>query len=105
MNDDAKKIAEEIIRQLGGQNKLHAMIGACEFMVCNDPSTLRFRFKGCRKCNVCTVMYDAGYDQYNVTFYKSSLNGSLYMVRGIDGVFAENLKQTFEQFTGMYLSL
>ena len=61
---------------------------------------LSFRFPMCKKANVCRIEYDEGMDLYNMTFSKMRK----YEVKEVETfpmLYAEDLKITFEGFTGL----
>ena len=105
MNEFQSKIA---LKQLTGRdnpmNTLKAMIGASGFSL--QGNAVLFMFKMFRKANVCRLELDEGADVYNLIFQK--LNKTTYNLDTIlrfDGLYADQLKETFETTTGLRLSL
>lgn len=98
-----------ILMQLGGASKLTAMLGVKNFLYDNSKNLLSFQFKGCKKANLFTVIYDSGKDLYIMKFEKIRINKNMkfntYEVNTFTDVFAEDMKPIFEDFTGLYLSL
>lgn len=97
-------IAETTLEQLGGANKLAAMIGASKFSH-NVEGALTFHFKGCKKANILKIELNR-MDLYNVTFYK--MNNRTYdtkEIKKITNLFAPDLKANIEEFTGLYLTI
>lgn len=94
-------IASTILAQLGGSGRLSAMIGARDFLDCGD--ALAFRFSARAKGGINRVKVRlAGDDTYTVTFYRGRL---AEQVAEIDGIYADGLRETIENRTGLVLSL
>lgn len=91
---------EVLIAQLGGIGRLRAMIGAYNFL--NIENGLSFKFKLCEKANYCVIKYNEGSDLYNMEFLKIRGN-KVESKKLYEGLYAEDLIQTFEMFTGLYL--
>jgi hypothetical protein len=101
-SQDAKEIAQTILSQMGGSNRLKAMIGAQHFSFCAD-GALQFKFKLCRKANYVKISLN-GKDLYDMKFVK--VRGTdLKEVKIINDIYNEDLKKIFEDFTGLYLTL
>jgi hypothetical protein len=96
--------ASTTLAQLGGSGRLSAMINAKHFMSSNDGQTLTFKFSGCRKANCVQITLNS-MDTYDVEFVKISRKLTCSTAAEYSGIYADNLKQTIEQFTGLYLSL
>jgi len=90
------EMKEEIVRQLGGFNRLRAMVGASVSALENG---IQMNFKGSKKANIVQIEYDGGRDAYNVKFFKGFKE-----VDDMRGVYAEDLIPIFEEMTGLYLS-
>jgi|TARA_Y100000817_G_scaffold312088_1_gene305340 hypothetical protein len=102
MKDFTKQ--EIIIEQLGGWNRLRAMVGAYAG-VCNDDGSFTFKFKGSRRCNAVNIFLN-GKDLYDVKFMKWSPSKLVYKPVSTDtDIYASMLRPLFEQSTGLYLSL
>lgn len=94
-----KKKAEEIIKQMGGINKLSAMTGANTFIALEDG--LSFKFKGCKQCNYVKITVN-GKDLYDLDFKNiKGMNVKDFKTEKDVGV--ENLKKTFTKTTGLDL--
>jgi hypothetical protein len=93
------EVAQEILKQLGGPRRLEAMIGAHSFGYEGD--ALIFKFKN-RKHNLIKISLN-GSDLYDVEI--GLTKGWDYKVKfEKGGVYADSLKSTIEQATGLYLS-
>ena len=84
-------------------NTLAAMIGAKNFVV--GSLGVSFRFKMCRKANGCRIELDEGLDLYNLVFLKCSPKRGYNEVKVINGVYCDQLKPIFEEFTGLRVTL
>lgn len=98
----AQEIAQTTLAQLGGTNRLAAMIGAYNFAF-DKGGEVSFRFKGCKDWNYIKITLNAD-DTYTVQFAK---------IRGVNVkwgearimVPVENLRTLIENETHLYLSL
>lgn len=109
---EALAIANTILDQMGGLNRLRAMVGADQALALE--SGVQFAFKGCRKANKCVVRLDPS-DTYTVEFWAcrpvkfnsrtGAMTGGAKKVSECSGVYADSLKRVFESETGLYLSL
>lgn len=101
----------EIIRTMINQfcvtlNRLSAMTGAKNFVYDNNKNALYFDFKLCKKANKCTLQYNEGMDLYTMTFNKyNSRTADFKEIKKYEGLFCDDLKRIFEEFTGLYISL
>lgn len=97
--------ASTLIKQLGGMGKLVAMVGAKEFTRTerNGHPALSFKFKGSTKANYVIIRLDPS-DTYTLQFGKI-VKYDLKPTGEFHGIYADQLKRTFEKFTGLYLSL
>jgi hypothetical protein len=91
---------QQTIKQLGGYGKLQSMISAKDFMKGDD--YLQFRFSGSRKMNTAKIELTAS-DEYKITFYK--ISGVNVDEIETASAFASNIKQVFENKTGLLLSI
>lgn len=98
---NGKEIAKTIIHQMGGFNRLVAMVGANYFMHGDD--FVQFRFEGSRKANLVEITLNS-LDLYDVTYYKAH-GINCREVASSEGLFWDMLKSDFEQTTGLHLSL
>ncbi len=95
------QIGLTIGNQLGGLGRLKMMIGAFNFVAHEDG--LSFKFKGCKHCNYCKVTLDPS-DTYSVEFGK--IRALKYTVKDtMSGIYNDMLMDTFEDYTGLYLTL
>jgi len=69
----------------------------------NGHPALSFKFKGSTKANYVNIALDPS-DTYTLQFGKI-VKYDLKPTGEIHGVYADQLKRTFEKFTGLYLSL
>lgn len=103
-NKELKAIADNTIRQLGGYGKLCSMIGAGNFSYSRDKS-VTFDFHMCRKANVISVRLNER-DLYDVTFRKRNRRTfETVDVKTCNDVYCDKLKETIEEYTGLFLSL
>jgi len=104
------KPADIILNQFGGSRRLKAMINGRDFFSENDGMTLRFKFSSCRDANVCKVTLDAD-DTYTFELIKiGRLSKKTYEVpvtefKSISGIYADQLRELFTAYTGLYLPL
>jgi hypothetical protein len=99
------QIAETTLQQLGGSGRLSAMIGASKFAHSKD-GALTFHFKGFKKANVIKIELDKANDVYVVSFYKyNQKTFDCPMVAQYTWVYADDLKNVIEIYTGLHLSL
>jgi len=110
---EEKEIATVILEQLGGSNRIGAMIGANGFICGSMPqgTYLQFQFKGNRKYNVIRIVlnyqdtYDVHFMKMKKANYELGTSFELKIVDSINGVYNDMLKETIERQIGMYLSL
>ena len=106
MSSSSKQVAQTIIEQLGGMGKLKAMLGAKFFSYHSDErGGLNFRFRGSRKANHIKITL-TGKDLYDVVFTKIMKKGlNIKKVKTFTDIYADQMKEILEEFTGLYLSL
>jgi hypothetical protein len=119
-NKERLEVANTIIRQMGGQGKLRAMIGAHSWQMGGDEhdrNFVSFRFKGSRSFNYCKVTLDYSNDLYIMSIGQIrnkreevapgiKISIPTYVERySCDGLFSSQLKPIFERETGLDLSL
>lgn len=99
----ARKLNEkDLFAQLGGQNKLIAMVGANNFARVSD-SEVSFRFKGSKIANWVKYTLTSA-DLYDVEYGK--IRGhSFKVVKTSKGLYNDMIKNDFEQTVKLYLSL
>jgi hypothetical protein len=97
-------VAQTILAQLGG-NRFIAMTGAKSFV--GGPTFLGFTIpRNSSPANRVTVTYQPGRDLYSMSFIKTSRGGlDSKEVQRFDGLYADQLRPTFTQVTGMETSL
>ncbi len=103
---DYKAIATEIYRQFGG-NKAKVMIGmynqAYDGSANNPNFSFRFKAKSNKGINYVKIELTV-MDDYIVTFGK--IRGTDYkVIETMEGIYADQLQEVFEDVTGLYLSL
>lgn len=94
-------IAETIIQQMGGFNRLRAMIGARDYIGLD--SGVKFRFSGNRKMNVAQIILN-GLDLYDLTIYKI-VAPDVETVYAASNLYAEDLGRVFTEATGLDLRI
>ena len=92
---------ETTIKHLGGLGSLKAMINAREFSTPSDG--LRFRYSGSRKANVVFIALEDD-DTYCITIGRAD-SGWWTLKERRDGIYAEQLRETFEDMTGLALTI
>lgn len=96
-------VTDTILKQMNtNPNKVYAMIGGqCLGM----ENGLQINFKGSKKANKVQIILEAN-DTYTMRFYKyNSRTFDCPVVGEFDFLYWDALKETFERFTGLYLSL
>lgn len=100
VNEDKTRIANEIIRQLGGMNRLNIMTGAYNFIAL--PNGVSFRIKN-QRANYIKITLSS-LDLYDLEVGR--IRGDKYtVVVKKEGLYNDMLKPAIENATGMYLSL
>lgn len=94
-------ITETIFQQFGA-NKAMVMIGG-RAMSEESRQTLHIQFKGSRNAKLLTIKLEAN-DTYTMKFFKVKKYIPV-VVKEIQGVYSDMLKDVFEDFTKLYLSL
>ena len=97
-----QEVANTILFQMGGRGKISAMTGA-EFSISSSDLGVSFRFKMFTKANHCKITLNWD-DTYTMTFTKIK-KFDFVTVKEISGLYHDMLKHTFEEFTGLRLSL
>jgi hypothetical protein len=102
-NFDAKTALDQLTQSNNGVGRLVAMTGAKDFV--KGSNFVQFGFKSCRKANKCSIELKAD-DTYTVRFYKYNRRTlDCPLVHEFEGAYCDMLKEIFESFTGLYLSL
>lgn len=87
-------------------NRLIAMIGAKNLAYDNKTNSFNFMFKMCKKSNMCKLSYNKGLDLYNMEFLKyNNRTCEVKEIKKYNGLYSDQLKSIFEDFTGLYISL
>ena len=95
MNQTASTILAQLSPQ--GHRGLKTMLGAGPFLA--TPNSVKFRFKGSRSLNLAEIQLN-GEDTYDITLGR--IKGSDYTeVSRHTGIYAEDLRRTFEDETGL----
>lgn len=90
----------QLTNSSNGFNRLKCMISASNFVTDNDNNSICFKFKGNPTIKYCTIILDST-DLYTLKF--SNCKGNT--VKECSGLFFDQMKETFEQTTKLYLSL
>lgn len=103
-----QQIAQTILNQMGGKNRLIAMVGAKNFMAIDNGVQFDFA-KAIAGINRVTIRLTFA-DLYDIEFgsVRKSRKTQLpeYTARDVSqGVFADRLKPIFERATGLYLNI
>ena len=97
-------VAETLLQQLGGAGQLRAMLGTKAILA--DENSATFDFRLCKLANRCKVTYLPKLDFYRVEFFLvRSTNGIAHPQETFSMVYADQLRQVFEGFTGLRMSL
>lgn len=98
------EIAETIITQMGGICRLVKFTGAYNFRDYGNGLSFRFNNVTNIKINYFKIVYDEGEDLYNLEY--GFIKGLNYKkVKGMTGIYFDQLMDVFEYETGMYLTL
>lgn len=98
-------VANEILRQMGGAGRLGAMLGAKNFV--GGADSLSFQWPGKpgpipgKRANAINITLDPS-DTYTITFY-NVVKGVPKVVETFHDIYADQLVELFEKFTGLYL--
>lgn len=104
-------IAQTILSQMGGINRLSITVGADKFghgtMKYDGFSQpyVQFKFKMNRKMNWCRVIYEEGKDTYVMQFLQQRGIDPLKIVKEYKDVYCDDLIPLFEETTGLILRL
>lgn len=99
MNETLKTLWKQI-----GMNKLSVMVGATNIAFSNEENYISFKFKMNKKVNHCRIQYNAGADLYNMEFSKVG-RVDFKSVQSINGIYADQLNDVFESYTGLLTHL
>ncbi len=103
LKSEYEAIATEIVMQMGGFNKLRAMVGASFSVIAEGLGGAKISFKGSRQMNLVEIRVN-GMDLYDVEFKQVTIKNNK-SVKAISGIYCDQLKELFENTTGLYLSL
>ncbi len=97
---------ETLLNQMGGASKISAMTGA-QIVTDNAAATLVFKKQaGAKKITHLKVSYNQSTDLYELQGFKYNRKTfSCPEVLSLPGIYAEHLKKTCEDLTGLYFSL
>jgi hypothetical protein len=101
----ATTVLNQLTNSINGGTRLSVMIGAKNFMRDERNYTIGFKFmaKAKNKANYCRIKLNAA-DLYDVEFI--GIRGvNVKTISRHEGLYADMLKSTFEDETGLYLSL
>ena len=96
------RVAEEILRQLGG-NRFRVMTGAKNMVSTENGIGMRIG-RNKTNANYIEVVLNS-MDLYDITFAKVTRMGEMKSVRTYDNVYNDMLVSLFESHTGMYTTL
>jgi hypothetical protein len=97
---------ETLLNQMGGAWKISAMTGA-QIVTESAAATLVFKKQaGEKKITHLKISYNQGTDLYDLQGFKYNRKTlACPQVLAISGIYAEDLKQTCEELTGLYFTL
>jgi hypothetical protein len=98
------EIAQTILDQMGGANRLYTMIGARHMVALDGIGGLQFSFSGCRSANKLVIRLN-GLDLYDMTFWNVKRNGECIQVSESCNVYADQLQDIFIADTGLDLRI
>ena len=96
-------VADTIAKQMGGLNRLRAMLGAHSFATGGNDFSFVFPNKQRSKGNAVQITL-TGDDLYTMDFYNVSVKGRK-KVASFNGLFWDQLVEVFEKQTGWFLKL
>jgi hypothetical protein len=103
MNEEtATQALQWLARSMNPMNRLKIMIGAYDF--CIGADGVYFKFRMCRKANICKIGYNEGLDLFSMQFIKRGKTADK-VVHDMGTIFCEDMKAHFEEFTGLYSSM
>ncbi len=103
MEDNNTRIANTILQQMGGANRLSVMIGVRQLV--SVESGVRIKFSAGRDHNLATITLGTD-DLYTMTLSKWSGRTMKHRNEVVEeGLYADMLVARFEAITGLYLSL
>ena len=110
MNEIIKTMLTQLLHS-ENHGRLKAMWGTTKVTYNNNKDLVTFNFKMVKKANHCTIIYNS-LDLYDMEFYKvtkatkaNDYNSKCELIKEYNGLYNDMLKSTFEDYTGLYLSL
>lgn len=107
LNNIQTQILNDLTESENGYQHLKSMVGAYSFLHTatddNEPDNISFRFKGSRKANWVRITLNER-DLYDVEFCKMHAFKSVDVAK-FENAFNEDLRDIFEDVTGLYLKL
>ena len=97
-------VAETILKQMGGQGRLRAMLGAHSFATSGNDLSFIFPNRQRSKGNAISVTYNSGKDLYSMDFFNVSVKGKK-RVAHFDDLYFDGLVDVFERQTGWALRM
>jgi hypothetical protein len=97
------EVAETILRQIGGGNRLRAMIGASGFIGSDTSLSFKWKAKAKNGANALRIVLDPS-DTYTMHFYKLRA-GKATELEKFDDIYSDMLREVFEDCTGLYLRM
>lgn len=97
------EIAKTILAQMGGMARLSGFIGAKNFCIVEKGVTFRWSGKSKNKTNFLKVTLN-GSDLYDVEFCRLYAM-KFTVIETFENLFFDQLIKTFEEQTGLYLTL
>jgi len=105
-NNQPNQTIETMVQQFcTTTGRLKAMLGTKKVIFNNDKNLISFDFKMCRKANNCTLFYDYASDTYTMEFHRLTTKFQDFKKDVFTNLFFDELKSTFENYTGLYISL
>jgi hypothetical protein len=105
LNDSDQLIAETITTQLGGRQRIRAMVGECYIIESGLAIHFARGLRAHRRINRINVTLLPA-DEYLVEFWSVSMAaGRCHKVAAVSGVQLSELRATVERTTGLALSL
>ena len=97
-----QEIASTIMNQLGGSNRLNAMIGLKDVYAVENGLSFKMKCKGA-KVNYVKIVLNS-LDLYDMELGK--IHGNSYkVIKSIENVYCDQMKEIIEKTSGLYLSL
>lgn len=107
LTDVQTNILNQLTQTDNGYARLKAMVGAENFMYSGHedlpPDNISFKFKGSRLASHVKITINH-YDLYDLEFTKQR-GFDVYDVANFENAFAEDLRDIFEDVTGLHLQL